>query len=154
MRALARRLGVQPNALYSHVAGKDELVDDLIDETLAAVAAPTAAEPVEGLREVMTSTYRVLLGHPDLVPLYLQRQGARGAEAERLGKIVVELLAELGVEGGQALEARRVLIVYTIGFAAFTVQRELAPPLPATFSVGLDWLLTGVAGGLRRRGAP
>ena len=36
MRALARRLGVAPNALYSHVPGKTELVDALLDDRLVA----------------------------------------------------------------------------------------------------------------------
>ena len=34
MRALARRLGVAPNALYSHVPGKTELVDALLESVV------------------------------------------------------------------------------------------------------------------------
>ena len=40
MRQLARRLGVAPNALYSHVASREELIDALLDDTLNEVRAP------------------------------------------------------------------------------------------------------------------
>jgi AcrR family transcriptional regulator len=156
MRALAQRLEVSPNALYSHVASKSALLDDLLDDILAEVKAPDPehADPQEGLHALMASTYDVLLAHPDLVPLYLARQGARGANAQRLGEIMLALLAKAGLNGDRALEARRVLIVYTIGFAAFTTrplfEREGDPKLPATethenFTSGLRWLLAGIA---------
>ena len=40
IRALPERLGVMPNVLYSHVANKTALIDDLLDEVLAEVTAP------------------------------------------------------------------------------------------------------------------
>jgi TetR/AcrR family transcriptional regulator, tetracycline repressor protein len=156
MRALAERLEVSPNTLYSHVASKSALVDDLLDDVLAEVTAPQLeiADPEEGLQALMASTYDVLLAHPDLVPLYLARQGARGANAQRLGEIMLALLAKAGLSGDRALEARRVLIVYTIGFAAFTTrplfEPDGDPKLPAAethenFTSGLRWLLAGIA---------
>ena len=99
MRALARRLGVAPNALYSHVPGKTELVDALLDDRLSLVAEPDpdAPDPVAALAALMTSTYEVLLGRPGLVPLYLARQGSRGPNAVRLGVTMDALLARLGL---------------------------------------------------------
>ncbi|MGH3469507.1 MAG: TetR/AcrR family transcriptional regulator, partial [Thermocrispum sp.] len=121
MRALARRLQVAPNAIYSHVKDKTELVDALLDDVLAAVEAPEAesVDPVDGLAAIMTSTYEVLIAHPGLVPVLLVRQGARGPNAVRLGVVMDELLARAGVDGPAAAEARRVLIVHAIGSAAF-----------------------------------
>ena len=159
MRGLAGRLGVAPNALYSHVASKTALIDDLLDEVLAEVHAPDPDAPdgapsaYDGLAKIMASTYQVLLDHPDLVPLYLARQGARGANARRLGQVMFAYLARAGVTGRQAHEARRVLIVYTIGFAALAasppVERSSDRPLPAhelfgNFESGLRWLLAGM----------
>ena len=101
----------------------------------------------------MTSTYDVLLAHPELVPLFMTRQGARGPNAQRLGDIMLALLARGDTTGSRALEARRVLIIYTIGFAAFTTRPPLEPadgaPLPSdeivkNFDSGLRWLLTGI----------
>lgn len=160
MRALARSLEVAPNALYSHVATKMALVDDMLDEVLAAVEVPDPdrGDWQAGLRTMMASTHRVLLAHPDLVPLYLARQGARGPNAQRLGEVMLSLLRRGGVTGPSARDAQRALIVHAIGSAAFTARRPLErgegegdagdPPRPElirTFERSLGWLLAGIA---------
>jgi TetR/AcrR family transcriptional regulator, tetracycline repressor protein len=162
MRALAERLGVAPNTLYSHVPSKTALIDELLDDVLAEVDAPAAdsENPIEALHAIMASTYDVLLVHRDLIPLYVTRQGARGPNAQRLGEIMLPLLARVGVSGARAREARRVLIVYTIGFAAFATRASFEthaePPLTEeelfdNFDSGLRWLLVGIAGSPRTR---
>jgi AcrR family transcriptional regulator len=155
MRSLAQRLDVTPNALYSHVASKTALIDELLDDLLAKVQTPDpqADDPRTGLHQLMSSTYHVLLTRQDLVPLYLARQGARGHNAQHLGEIMISLLARAGVTGPPAREALRVLIVYTIGFAAFATRGPVVPrdepqpptqELTANFDSGLHWLLTGI----------
>src|ERR1700754_1685290 len=72
MRSVAGRLGVAPNALYSHVESRTALVDALLDDRLAAVPAPDPdADPATGLRDVMQATFDVLVTTPELVPSYL-----------------------------------------------------------------------------------
>jgi AcrR family transcriptional regulator len=155
MRALAERLGVAPNALYSHVASKTALIDALLDDVLAGVddTRPEGEEPVGGLERIMVSTYDVLLAHADLVPLFVARQGARGPNAHRLGDVMAGLLGAAGVQGRAASDALRVLVVYTIGFAAFVarspIEAGVARPLPdaevrENFTTGLRWLLAGI----------
>jgi AcrR family transcriptional regulator len=148
MRALARRLGVAPNALYSHVAGKTELVDALLDDHLAAVHDPTseATEPVAAVAALMTSTFDALVTAPDLVPLYLDRRGARGTNAVRLGATMDAQLTRAGVGADAIPTARGNLIVHAIGWAAFATAD--GPPGTRTardsFVAGLDWLLAGI----------
>ena len=167
MRALAARLDVAPNALYSHVASKAELVDAVLDDVLGEVPTggpagevrtgdPAGGEPdpARGLRALLTATYEVLLAHPDLVPLYLARQGAHGDNAQRLGAEMTQLLARADVREAAARDALRVLVVFTIGFAAVGAhptgeresgQRPLADDdVRAGFTAGLDWLLAGI----------
>lgn len=155
MRALAARLGVSPNALYSHVDSKTGLVDDLLDGALAAVAAPSPDldRPLQGVHDLMTSSYEVLLSHADLIPLYLARQGARGPNAQRLGDLTLALLDQVGVTGQDASRALHVLIVYTIGAAAFATRSPLSAGTAAStsaedhraeFERGLQWILTGI----------
>lgn len=150
MRALAGRLDVAPNALYSHVPGKTGLVDALLDDVLSAVAdpGPDADDPVAGITEMMTSTYDVLLTRPDLVPLYLARQGARGPQAIRLGSTLDALLSRADVAAEQVVGARMALIVHAIGSAAFaTGGGDLPAPGAASraeFATGLRWLLAGI----------
>ena len=159
MRALADSLGVAPNALYSHVVSKTALVDALLDATLAEVDAPPPSieDPVAGLQRLMASTYEVLMDHPDLVPLYLARQGCRGPHAQHLGEAMTGLLARADVNGEAAREALRVLIVYTIGFAAFATHPPASDStddkaltsadLRRNFTHGLRWLLAGIVAG-------
>ncbi|HEV2088143.1 MAG TPA: TetR/AcrR family transcriptional regulator [Cryptosporangiaceae bacterium] len=165
MRALAHRLDVSPNALYSHVASKTALIDDVLDDVLAQVPTPDpdTGDPPAGLYAVMAASHEVLLAHPGLVPLYLARQGARGAQAQRLGEVMLALLARAGIEGAPARAAMRVLIVYTIGFAAFATRAPVAPggePEPPAeeildnFHRGLDWLLAGIGVPRGRTAAP
>ncbi|GHF18108.1 hypothetical protein GCM10017786_59810 [Amycolatopsis deserti] len=160
MRALAARLDVAPNALYSHVANKTALLDALLDDVLAGVETPAAdiEDPAAALHRLMASTYTVLLDHSDLVPLYLSRQGAHGPNAQRLGEITAALLRRADVT--EPTEALRVLIVYTIGFAAFTShlppgagteQQPSAAEMRGNFDRGLDWLLTGIRAAADRR---
>jgi TetR/AcrR family transcriptional regulator, tetracycline repressor protein len=140
MRALARSLDVAPNALYSHVPGKDELVDALLDEQLAAVENPPvdAPDPLAAVARMMTSTYDTLLGAPDLVPLYLARRGARGPHAQALGVHMDALLERAGVPPATIPSARVTLIVHAIGMASFGETR-------AAFVTSLGWLLGGIA---------
>jgi TetR/AcrR family transcriptional regulator, tetracycline repressor protein len=156
MRALAERLGVAPNALYSHVDSKTALIDEILDDLLAEIEAPALdrPDPAAALHALMAATHRVLLAHPHLVPLYLARQGARGPHAQRLGELMLTWLEQYGLTGSQAVEARRVLIVYTLGFAAFATrplfQADTQPQLSAvylvaTFDTGLGWLLDGIS---------
>ena len=153
MRAVAQQLGVAPNALYSHVADKTELVDGVLDRVLAQVEAPDlepGGDPGEAMLRLMTSTHDVLLRHPQLVPAFLARQGARGTNAQRLGAVMSQYLAAAGATGEAAREALRVLIVYTIGFAAFDGAPDERPllrsELRADFDRGLRWLITGIIG--------
>jgi len=155
MRRLAQRLGVAPNALYSHVAGRDDLIDALLDDTLNEVRAPDPrrGDWRAGIETIMRRTYALLLAHPDLVPLYVARRGARGPRAVALGEAMLAMLARGGIEGDPAVEAMRTLIVHTIGFAAFAVGEPIPPAessltpkaLDQLFARSLSWLLDGIA---------
>ena len=155
LRAVARRLGVAPNTLYSHVAGKDDLLDLVLDDVLGGVAVPAEEEvqrdPWGAVRAIMLDSYDVLLAHPGLVPAYLDRQGARGVQARRLGVVTMRALGNAGLDEVAAREAIRVLIVNTVGFAAFSARPDGAGPgaigadeLRRNFENGLDWLLAGI----------
>ena len=155
LRAVARRLGVAPNTLYSHVAGKEDLLDLVLDDVLGGVAVPAEEEvrrdPWGAVRAIMLDSYDVLLAHPGLVPAYLDRQGARGVQARRLGVVTMRALGNAGLDEESAREAMRVLIVNTVGFAAFSARPEgagagviRADELRRNFENGLGWLLAGI----------
>ncbi len=65
MRRLAQELGVVPMALYKHVAGKDELLDGMVDLVLAEFEVPDpASEWKAAVRQRVLSARRAVLRHP------------------------------------------------------------------------------------------
>lgn len=126
MRNLADRLGVAPNALYSHFADKEELLDVLMDSLLADVEIPPLDTGRDGLIQLMRSSRRFLLSHTELLPRFLTHP-RRGPNAIRLGEATLTLLANTGLQGREAADALRILLVYTFGFVAQEAPRRLDP---------------------------
>jgi AcrR family transcriptional regulator len=154
MRAVADRLGVAPNALYSHVESKAALVDAVLDDLIGEIPLPAGSlGPRDALVAIMRDSFDALVAHPDLVALSLARQGSGGANAWRLGDRMLELFADAGVRDAAARDGLRILLVHMMGCAAFATQydRELgaAPPhaiesVRADYLRSLGWLLDGI----------
>jgi AcrR family transcriptional regulator len=65
MRKIAQELGVVPMALYKHVAGKDELLDGMIDVVVAEIDPPaTGVDWKTAVRQRILSARQALLRHP------------------------------------------------------------------------------------------
>ena len=65
MRKLAKELGVVPMALYKHVAGKEELLDGMVDAVIGEIDPPVpGAGWKTAVRQRVLSARRVLLRHP------------------------------------------------------------------------------------------
>ena len=149
MRAVAGRLGVAPNALYSHVDGREGLLDAVLDDLLGALPLPSPdTDPAAGLTALMTASHELLLTHPSLLPHFVARQGARGPNAQRLGNAMRVLLHRAGVDDHAAQDtAIRVLVVHAIGDAAVAATTDGGPvpleELRASYATGLGWLLGG-----------
>jgi TetR/AcrR family transcriptional regulator, tetracycline repressor protein len=122
MRALAAELGVAPNAIYSHVAGKGELLDALLDSLLGEIQPPATDDWREALIGVMDQSRQLLVDHPSLIPEFLSRP-TRGPNALRLGELCIDLLARGGIQGELAVRAFRSLLVHSLGFAAYEAPR-------------------------------
>lgn len=128
MRRLADRLGVAPNALYSHFPNKSALLDAVLDSLLAGIEVPEV-ERVDwkrGLFVLMSEARRLLRAHIELIPLFLSRP-SRGPNAMRLGEVTLAFLARAGLRGPAAVDALRVLLIYSLGFAAHEAPRRNDP---------------------------
>src|SRR5690242_16843298 len=65
MRKLAEELGVVPMALYKHVAGKEELLDGMIDLVVGEIDPPAGdADWKTAVRQRILSARRSLQRHP------------------------------------------------------------------------------------------
>jgi AcrR family transcriptional regulator len=70
MRKLAGELGVQAPSLYSHYKTKDELLQDIADDIMAAVDTSAFADDWRcGLRVWARSYRAALAAHPNMVPV-------------------------------------------------------------------------------------
>lgn len=126
MRRVATRLAVAPNALYSHVADKDALVDLLIDAVLDGIEAPAGGPWRTRVAAILTDTRTALLAHGDLVPLFLSRQ-TLGPNALRLGEAILAALDAGGIRGEAGVQALQLLLIHTIGASTFEVARRDDP---------------------------
>jgi AcrR family transcriptional regulator len=118
MRALARRLGVVPGALYRHVRNKEQLYDLILDAVLAEVDCRTDLA-LPWITQVATLTHRlraVLESHPGIAALLKTRDPVSPASLA-LAEAFLAPLHAAGLSGHQAALAFRLIYDYTLGFA-------------------------------------
>jgi AcrR family transcriptional regulator len=74
MRRLGRALGVEAMSLYNHVAGKDDLLDGMVDLVWGGVTLPPAGgEWKAAIRTTAVSAHQILLRHPWACHLVISR---------------------------------------------------------------------------------
>jgi AcrR family transcriptional regulator len=157
LRGVARELGVLPNALYTHVAGADDLLDALADDVLGDVRAPRRGGQGwdVAVRRALRAWRDVLVEHPALARRLAERPAA-GPNAQALDERLRDLLAEGGIQGAEAQLALRALRAFVVGFAATEVAEqdpdEGGPPDAAAFDVALRWLVGGLRAGTAHEG--
>jgi TetR/AcrR family transcriptional regulator, tetracycline repressor protein len=128
MRRLADHLGVAPNTLYSHYPNKAALMDAVLDSLLGDIELPdlTGTDWRDGLVLIMDASRKMLVSHPDLLPLLFSRP-IRGPNVIRLGEATLDLLSRGGVEGHIAVVALRAMLMLTFGWVAIDAPRRLEP---------------------------
>jgi AcrR family transcriptional regulator len=129
MRRLADRLGVAPNALYTHVRGKADLVDGLIDQVYAGLRLDPdpAADWPEQLAAISRDVRAQLLAHPAVVPLALQQPGL-GPHSLRLGEAIYRVLRSAGFPDQAVVGIVYAMLTYILGFVALEIPRAGSDP--------------------------
>ena len=118
MRALARRLGVVPGALYRHVRSKVQLHDLVLDAVLTEVdcRADPALPSIEQVAMLAHRLRVVLENHPGIAALLKTRDPVSPASLA-LAEAFLAPLHAAGLPGRQAALAFRLIYDYTLGFA-------------------------------------
>jgi len=163
MRALARRLKVDPMAVYRHVRDKDDLLGAMCDALLADLQPLDLDAPWEPqVRRWATQLHQRLAARPSLLPVIA---GAPVTPtAIELTASVVELLTRAGLPTPLAGAGVNAVFSYVVGFAVVEASMPLPAPAaepdtrsdaeraaaallgePGDFGLGLELILEGVA---------
>lgn len=118
MQKLGAELGVKGMSLYSHVDGKDALLDGIVELMSAEVEMPCAASADwrDALRRLARSLREVIRRHPAAAPLLV----GRNVMPTRVLEVIdayLHLLQHAGFPPGRALDVLRTAYVYAQGYA-------------------------------------
>jgi TetR/AcrR family transcriptional regulator, tetracycline repressor protein len=140
MRRLADRLGVAPTALYTHVRGKADLIDGLIDQVYAGLTLhlDPATDWTQQLATLSRQIRDHLLAHPAVVPYALQQPGL-GPHSLRLGEAVYDILRPAGFSDQATVGTVYALLTYILGFVALEIPRAGTDPQTSDEFVRRMW---------------
>jgi len=140
MRRLADRLGVAPTALYTHVRGKADLIDGLIDQVYAGLTLELdrSGDWTEQLATLCQNVRNHLLAHPAVVPYALQQPGL-GPHSLRLGEAIYDILRPAGFTDQAVVGTVYALLTYILGFVALEVPRAGTDPQTSDEFVRRMW---------------
>jgi TetR/AcrR family transcriptional regulator, tetracycline repressor protein len=140
MRRLADRLGVTPNALYTHVRGKADLIDGLVDQVYAGltIKPDPASDWTQQLTTLSQQIRDHLLAHPAVVPYALQQPGL-GPHSLRLGEAIYNILRPAGFSDQAVVGTVYALVTYILGFVALEIPRAGTDPQTSDEFVRRMW---------------
>jgi TetR/AcrR family tetracycline transcriptional repressor len=140
MRRLADRLGVAPTALYTHVRGKADLIDGLIDQVYAGLTLTPdpSGDWTEQLTTLSQQIRDHLLAHPAVVPYALQQPGL-GPHSLRLGEAIYRVLRPAGFSDQAVVGTVYALLTYILGFVALEIPRAGTDPQTSDEFVRRMW---------------
>ena len=130
MRKLAAALGVTPMSLYNHVAGRDALIDLMLDGIVAQIETPEPGAPWKAaMRARARSMRRALLRHP-WAPAPLMARLSVSAVTLRDADRTTGCLVAAGFGYPQADWARNALDSHVYGY---TIQEAAYPVAPEDY---------------------
>jgi len=140
MRRLADRLDVAPNALYTHVRGKADLIDGLIDQVYAGLTLELdrSGDWTQQLTTLSQAIRAHLLAHPAVVPYALQQPGL-GPHSLRLGEAIYNVLRPAGFSDQTVVGTVYGLLTYILGFVALEIPPAGTDPQTSDEYVRRMW---------------
>jgi AcrR family transcriptional regulator len=117
IRSLARQLGVKPMSVYYYVAGKDEILDGIVDLVFSEIGLPSAdGDWHSQMRSRAISARQALRRHPWAVGLMESRSNP-GPATLRHHDATLGTLRAAGFTVAMTAHAYALLDAYTYGFA-------------------------------------
>lgn len=123
MRRLGSELQVEAMSLYSYFSAKEDLLTEMVDLLYREVALPPDhADWEQFSRELFSAFRRVLLSHPNAVPLLVTRS-PRSPSALAPIEASLRSLRQAGFDPPTALDGYRVLMSFAVGYLMQEVGR-------------------------------
>jgi AcrR family transcriptional regulator len=117
IRSLAQELGAKPMSVYYHVAGKDEILDGIIDHVFSQIELPSADGDWRAeLRRRAASARDVLRRHRWAISL-MESRTSPGPATLRHHDAVIATLRAAGFSLEMTAHAYALIDSYTYGFA-------------------------------------
>lgn len=118
LRALAKRLGVDPSALYRHYADLDDLLREVGDLSLAPVTKriPVSDDPRADVRRLLIKLRQTLLASG--VAMLTAAGPTRHNNELAITEFLLEAFDRIGLVPRDAVVAYHAFIEYTVGSAA------------------------------------
>jgi AcrR family transcriptional regulator len=116
MRRLGQALGVEAMSLYNHVAGKEALLDGMVDAVFAEIELPSGADWRKALRQRAVSMRAALARHRWAIGL-MESRTSPGAVTLRQHDAVIGLLLGAGFSMQLTAHAFAAVDSYVYGFA-------------------------------------
>jgi len=117
MRSLARELGVKPMSLYHYVAGKDDILDGIVDLVFSEIDVPAAGGDWQlEMRRRAISARRVLRQHSWAIGL-MESRANPGPATLRHHDATIGTLRGAGFSVAMTAHAYALLDSYVYGFA-------------------------------------
>ena len=132
MRELGRKLGVEAASLYNHVAGKDDVLDGLVELAISSIDVPTDVDWKEAMRRHAVSTRELFARHSWAAALIDSRDRNGPNSLSRVDRIL-GVLMRAGFTPAEAANASLLLSSYTYGF-----ERQRPTPAIKGSTVGTE----------------
>lgn len=117
IRSLAGRLGTRPMSVYYHVAGKEQILDGIVDLVFGEIELPVPGDGWrDGMRRRALSARAVLGRHPWAIAL-LQSRTSPGPATLRHHDAVIGALRGAGFSVAMTAHAFALIDSYVYGFA-------------------------------------
>jgi AcrR family transcriptional regulator len=134
MRALARELGVKPMSLYHYVAGKDDILDGIVDLIFSEIDLPTPGGDWQSeMRRRAISARRVLRQHSWAIGL-MESRANPGPATLRHHDATIATLRGAGFTVAMTAHAYALLDSYVYGFALQEASLPFNPDAVAEIS--------------------
>ena len=157
VRGIAARVGVAPNAVYTYFPDKAAVLQGLVEQLLSRVNHDRFTDrslPWRDRIQALALELRAeLLTHPGAVHLLLGTP-LKGQNALAVGETLLAIMADAGLDPGDAANASYLLNVHILGSVALQVAdsdhtqlrtRAVQDIETPRFLWGLDRLLDGLA---------